>query len=206
MRRRLKVLLGLAGLAILLLASAEIALAWTNPASTLSLGVSANDTIQTGHNLTIRLSLTNALLLPNPGRTPAAFPNLPAGLAFGNSAFFDYLLPVLPASCYGFPSGYIPAFVAIYNGSGDPQVLTDAPPNLFVSSCPAAVPTACECYWLAPFQTRTESISIGGFWHGADAKEPWINATYASFAPANYTIIAFDWWGHTAKQNFTVTG
>ena len=146
--------------------------------------------------------------LPNPGRITAEFPNLPGGLSIGSFAFFDYILPVVPSSCGGFPSAYIPAFVAIYNSSGSPQVLTDASPNIFVSSCPAASPSPglCDCYWFAPLQTKSESLSVGGVWHSPNAKEPWVNATYAMFAPGNYTMIAFDWWGQTAVQNFTVIG
>lgn len=137
----------------------------------------------------------------------ADFPSLPGGLTFfGNSAFFDYILPVVPGSCGGFPSGYIPAFVAIYNESGGPQVLTDAPPNLFISSCPAATSGSCDCYWFAPFETKAESISVGGVWQSPVTNEPWVNATYARFTPGNYTVIAFDWWGQTAEQNFTVVG
>jgi hypothetical protein len=207
LRRRTKAILGLAGLGIILVASLEISLAWADPASTLGLGLSANHTIPAGSNLTIRLSLTNGLPWPNPGRITADFPNLPGGLPFGRSAFFDYLLPVVPSSCQGFPSGYIPAFIAIYNRSGNPQVLTDAPLNIFVSSCPALPSNGlCYCYWFAPFQTKAESISVGGVWHSTSTNEPWINATYSRFATGNYTIIAFDEWGQIAEQNFTVIG
>ena len=199
--------MGLVCLGVILLASLELSLAWSDPASALGLGLSADRTIPAGSNLTIRLSLTNELPLPNPGRVTADFPSLPSGLTFFSGPFFDYVLPVVPGSCGGFPSGYIPAFVAVYNRSGNPQVLTDAPPNLFVSSCPAATsPGFCNCYWFAPFETKTESISVGGVWHSSVANEPWVNATYAKFTPGNYTMIAFDWWGQTTEQNFTVIG
>ena len=94
----------------------------------------------------------------------------------------------------------------IPNESGGPQVLTDAPPNLFISSCPAATSGSCDCYWFAPFETKAESISVGGVWQSPVTNEPWVNATYARFTPGNYTVIAFDWWGQTAEQNFTVVG
>lgn len=211
MRRRTKALIGLVGLGVILLASLELSLAWSDPASTLSLGLSVDRSIpdvlfRPGSNLTIRLSLANGLPLPNPGRMTADFPSLPGGLTLFKGGFFDYILPVLPSSCGGFPSGYIPAFLAIYNMSGSPQVLTDAPPNLFISSCPAATPGMCQCYWFAPFETKTETIIVGGVWHSPVANEPWVNATYANFTPGSYTVIAFDWWGQTAEQNFTVIG
>jgi hypothetical protein len=64
----------------------------------------------------------------------------------------------------------------------------------------------CDCYWFVPFQTKTESISVGGNWHSLNANEPWINATYSRFTSGNYTIIAFDVWRQTAEQNFAVIG
>ena len=208
MKRRTKVFLGLVGIVVILVASTEIALAWSDPASTLSLGleISANHTVDIGSNLTIQLSLTNALPWPNPGRiTGLNFPTLPGGLAFGPFSFFEHVLPVLPGSCSGFPSGYIPAFVAIYNQSGSPQLLNDAPPS--ITSCPAATSSGlCDCIWFVPFQTKTESISIGGFWHSSNSNEPWFNATYGKFTDGMYSIIAFDVWGQTAKQSFTVIG
>jgi len=207
MKRRTKVLLGLVGIGVVLLASAEIALAWTNPASTLGLGLSADHAIPTGSNLTIRLSLINGLPLPNPGIiTNLRFPDLPGDLTFGSLTWGEYVLPIFPAGCGGFPSGYFPAFVAIYNQSGSPQLLNDLPPWYWEASCPAATGGTSQYNynWFAPFQTKSVSISVGGFWHSPNTTEPWANATYGKFAPGNYTITAFDAWGQMAELNFTV--
>jgi hypothetical protein len=87
----------------------------------------------------------------------------------------------------------------IYNGSGVPMQLTDS--DIATLNCPHLTGTFRS---FNASQTLTETLSIGAFWTGADASQPWENATYSPFSPGNYTIVAFDPWGQLAEFNFTV--
>ena len=59
-------------------------------------------------------------------------------------------------------------------------------------------------YHFAANQNLTTSFSVGGFYTGTNFIEPWLNATYHTFAPGRYSAIAFDSWRQSVKLNFTV--
>jgi hypothetical protein len=166
----------------------------------ITLGLGANASVMAGQNETVYLSLSNDL--------PTArdvnytdLPTLPHGLSASSPAWFDDLLPLQPSCGYPSMSGYEPVFMAVFNSTGAAMQLSDSP--LAVLNC---ISTLGQNYH--PFnasQTLTDSISIGGFWTGHDASEPWINATYTQFSPGSYTIVAFDPWGQMTELTFTVT-
>ena len=166
----------------------------------ITLGLSASTLVPTGANETITISLTNLLPVPRQTRY-TGFPNLPDGI-YPYQTW--YVLPLNGGCTYG-PTGPEPAFIVIYNESGAPMQLNVASPSLV--ACAESAMTAngnANYYQFAPFQSISESVSIGGHWTSSDAGEPWINATYTRFAPGTYTIVAFDLWMQTASMNFTV--
>jgi hypothetical protein len=166
----------------------------------ITLRVSAPSSVPTGANETITISLTNLLPVPRQTRY-TGFPNLPHGL-YPYQTW--YVLPLNGGCTYG-PTGPEPAFIVIYNESGAPVQLNVASPSLVTCAESATSASGASNYYqFAPFQSISESVSIGGHWTSQDASEPWINATYSSFAPGIYTIVAFDLWGQTASLNFTV--
>jgi hypothetical protein len=168
----------------------------------ITLGLSAPSSVPAGANETIKISLTN--LLPVPRQTHyTGFPNLPDGIYPYQTWYF---LPLYGGCTYG-TTGPEPALMVIYNESGAPMQLNVASPSLV--TCAESAMTAGgngNYYQFGPFQSISESVNIGGHWTSSDTGEPWINATYSSFAPGTYTIVAFDPWEQTAILNFTVSG
>jgi len=168
----------------------------------ITLGLSAPSSVPTGANETITISLTNLLPVPRQTRY-TGFPTLPDGLTPYQTW---YVLPLNGGCTYG-PTGPEPAFIVIYNESEVPVQLNVASPSLV--TCAVSATTAggiSNYYQFAPFQSISESVSIGGYWTSNDTGEPWINATYFHFTPGTYTIVAFDLWRQTAVLNFTVSG
>jgi hypothetical protein len=163
----------------------------------VTLGLSANPSIRLGANLTIRISVLNALDASNRVMY-THFPTLPLGPDFGGSTWYNYVLPV-PPSCGNVPSGYVPYFVVIYNQSKIQQLNNVAPSTIICVSSGNQ-----NYHQFSPSQTINESFTVGGSWKSTDLNEPWINATYSQFTPGNYTIVALDPWNQSAKMNFTV--
>ena len=198
MRRRTKAAAVAAVIAVALIATTAEAFttSWG-----ITLGLSAPPSVPTGANETITVVLTNLLPVPRQTRY-TGFPTLPDGL---NPFQTWYILPLNGGCTYG-PTGPEPAFIVIYNESGAPVQLNAAPPSLV--TCTTTFPSGGvpNYYQFAPFQSFSESVSVGGRWTSHDTSEPWINATYSSFAPGIYTIVAFDSWMQTSSQNFTVSG
>jgi plastocyanin len=170
----------------------------------ITLGVATNTGppyVPVGFNETFHLSLTNDLgMARNVNYT--SFPPLPDGVNPSSAVGEDYILPLLPPCAGIFPStsGYVPAFIAVYNSSGAQLQLNDSPPSLV--SC-VSLPSNHYRSFNAS-QTINETLSLGGFYTSTDASEPWLNATYSQFGPGDYTVVAFDPWNQTADLNFSV--
>jgi YVTN family beta-propeller protein len=168
--------------------------------SQITLGLAAVPTVFVGRNESVFVSLTNDLPVPRDVNY-TGLPTLPNGPDLSTAQGSDYVLPMLPQCGYPSLGGYVPVFMAIYNGSGAPVQLNDSPPN--ISALCVYLPS--EFYFsFNASETDTKTMTIGGFYTNTDASEPWLNATYSAFTPGNYTIVAFDPWEQLTELNFTV--
>ncbi len=107
------------------------------------------------------------------------------------------LVDVLPPT---FCHPNVPVWIIVYNESGLPVQLNNAFPSVVSCSGTATGTT----YQFSPFQTLTQTFSVGGNWHSSNATAPWEDATYSQFSPGQYTVLAFDEWSQPITLSFTV--
>ena len=93
------------------------------------------------------------------------------------------------------------AWIAVYNESGLPVQLNDATPTVLICGELNSGPPPIQ---FTPYQTLTQDITVGGYWHSSNATAPWEDATFAQFGPGQYTVVAFDQWTQPIMLNFTV--
>jgi hypothetical protein len=164
----------------------------------VTLGLSERFTsVVIASNQTFYISLKNDLPVANNinySSTPISLP----GVNSSNGSIVYYYLPVMPPCVI--PESFPPMFFAIYNASGVPLPLNDV--GLSSVQCPAMISSLYHQFNAS--QTMRNSISVGGYWMGTDPKAPWVNATFHTFLPGNYTVLAFDFWNQTAKLSFSV--
>ena len=97
----------------------------------MSLGM-GNTTVPSGSNLTISLSLQNNLNAPRQINT-TGFPLLPYGANPNNGGYYYYTLPNIPFCGLSPLDAPVPAFVMIYNSSGDPLLLNNPRSGIQIS-------------------------------------------------------------------------
>lgn len=172
----------------------------TNCQLGITLALATNLGVSMGQNVTVSVSLTNDLAIPE-NINYTGPPILPHGPDLTSTSAVDYMLPI-PPSC-GYPSvpTYEPAFIVLYNGSGSPMHLSNSPPSIL--DCISSLGQFSHPFEAS--QTISETLSIGGYWTSPNGNEPWVNATYSQFSPSHYTVVAFDPWGQFTELNFTVS-
>ena len=158
---------------------------------TLFLGIE-NPSIPGGNNETFSLSVRNDLGSNN--TLTQENPILPAHISPLVLNSPDYILPLSP-ECGQF------AWIVVYNESGLPVQLNDAIPHVYVCG---ELSSGLPPIQFATYQTISQSISLGGYWHSSNATAPWEDATYGRFAAGQYTVIMFDRWTQPIMLNFTV--
>ena len=143
---------------------------------TLSLGM-GNTTVPSGTNLTISLSLQNNLNAPRQLNT-TGYPLLPYGANPNNGGYWYYTLPNIPFCGLSPLDTPVPAFVMVYNSSGDPLLLNDpsngVPIHFSVSITNTSAGTGqitllclsigAPVYDFAASQALSTTINIGGYW------------------------------------------
>ena len=185
---------------------------------TLYLGI-GNTTLKSGANLTISLSVRNNVNSPRQINT-TGFPLLPSGANPNNGGYYYYYtLPGIPVCGLSPVDAPVPAFVMIYNSSGDPLFLNNPssgiPVTLSVSTSGSSTGTffvMClslgpPTYSFAASQALSTTINVGGYWSvPRQGGTPLQGVSgYQHFSPGKYTLVAFDAFGDSVVLPFTVT-
>jgi hypothetical protein len=135
-----------------------------------------------GDNVSVYLSLTN----DKPSINDICFSGLnlsQLGLAANMVSNFLAVPSPLPAVCH--PD--VPAVVMVYDETGSPLQLNDEIPSSVICGT-----TSCGVpYSLGPSKTYTEAMSFGGYWVSTNSSAPWENATFHTFSPGRYIIVAY---------------
>lgn len=116
----------------------------TNCTVGLTLSLSAPSEVALGSNQTIRVSLTDAISVPETVEEDLSSElTLPGGLSL-SPRIVDFLLPTI-SGCF-LSTGELPQFVAILNASGDAIQLNDANPDssICVTSLPPMYSLQCR--------------------------------------------------------------
>jgi len=185
---------------------------------TLSLGM-GNTTVPSGTNLTISLSVQNNLNVPRQLNT-TGYPLLPYGANPNNGGYYYYTLPNIPFCGLSPLDAPVPAFVMVYNSSGDPLLLNNPtsgiPIHFSVSVTNSSAGTTevvllcasigTPTFGFAASQALSTTLNIGGYWtapHQTTALVP--IASFQHFSPGHYTMVAFDAFGDSVILPFSVT-
>ena len=164
---------------------------------TVSLGIE-DTAISAGSNETFQLSVHNDLDSNSSLAQESAVlpPHISINISNSISSLRDGT-DILPL----YPQCGQTAWIAVYNEFGLPVQLNDATPTVVICG---QTSTGLPPIQFTPYQTLTQDISIGGYWHSSNATAPWEDATFAQFGPGQYTVIAFDQWTLPIMLNFTV--
>jgi len=185
---------------------------------TLSLGM-GNTTVPSGTNLTISLSLQNNLNVPRQLNT-TGYPLLPYGANANNGGYYYYTIPNIPFCGLSPLDAPVPAFVMIYNSSGDPLLLNDPTSGIpihfsvsITNTTAGTTETVLLCvsigapvYDFAASQALSTTLNIGGYWTAPQQTTALAPiASFQHFRPGHYTLVAFDAFGDSVVLPFTVT-